>query len=230
MNLNVPFFTPEEFFLGDKPAKFLLGAFNPTDYIPTANEQPTPLFKARAEQEVIVFVGSPASGKSTFFRENLEGGYVRINQDTLKTRERCIAEATTHLTEKKSIVIGTKVPRSPKKPPSFAGNDSFFSSDNTNADKATRKIWLDLASTFNLPTRCIHFTASPALARHNNLVRALGGVAVEKRRLLPASAIYMFAARYEEPRVEEGFEEVVKVAFRFRGTGEEEETWRMWWD
>jgi bifunctional polynucleotide phosphatase/kinase len=106
MNLSVPFFTPEEFFLGDKPAKFLLGAFNPADYIPSTTQQPAPLFVPRGEQEVVVFVGSPASGKSTFFRENLEGGYARINQDTLKTRERCVAEATTLLTEKKSIVIG----------------------------------------------------------------------------------------------------------------------------
>jgi bifunctional polynucleotide phosphatase/kinase len=110
MNLNVPFFTPEEFFLGDKPAKFLLGAFNPADYISTAVEENGPVFKARGEQEVVVFVGSPASGKSTFCGENLEG-YVRINQDTLKTRERCIAEAKTHLTEKKSIVIGTPLPK-----------------------------------------------------------------------------------------------------------------------
>jgi bifunctional polynucleotide phosphatase/kinase len=40
----------------------------------------------------------------------------------------------------------------------------------------------------------------------------------------------MFAARFEEPRVEEGFEEAVRVEFRFRGTSEEEEVWRMWWD
>jgi bifunctional polynucleotide phosphatase/kinase len=47
---------------------------------------------------------------------------------------------------------------------------------------------------------------------------------------LPASAIYMFASRFEEPSLEEGFEEIVKVDFRFRGTKEEEEVWRMWWD
>jgi bifunctional polynucleotide phosphatase/kinase len=111
MNLRVPFFTPEEFFLGDKPAKFLLGAFNPADYLPATTEQTSlpnsPPFARRGEQEVVVFVGSPASGKSSFFRENLQEGYARVNQDTLKTRERCITEATTLLTENKSVVIGT---------------------------------------------------------------------------------------------------------------------------
>lgn len=116
MNLKIPFYTPEEYFLGDPPAPFILGAFNPFDYIPTptpsANEVANKITQSHLithapEPDVILFVGSPASGKSTFFRGHLlPMGYSRINQDTLKTRNRCVTEATTLLTQNIPIVIG----------------------------------------------------------------------------------------------------------------------------
>jgi bifunctional polynucleotide phosphatase/kinase len=116
MNLKIPFYTPEEYFLGDPPATFTLGAFNPLDYVPTqtpsvdgmANKiTQSHLITQAPEPDVILFVGSPASGKSTFFREHLlPMGYTRVNQDTLKTRDRCVAEATTLLTQNVPIAIG----------------------------------------------------------------------------------------------------------------------------
>src|SRR5271170_2886118 len=113
MNLKIPFFTPEEYFLGDPPAKYIIGAFNPLDYIPTPNisesaESPLlPIISPSSEPDIVLFVGSPASGKSTFFRDHLAPmGYLRINQDTLKTRNRCIAEATVLLQNNSPIVIG----------------------------------------------------------------------------------------------------------------------------
>ena len=248
MNLKVAYYTPEEYFLGDRPAKFLMGAFNPRDYLPATrlDSEPetneikvVPAVLPSPEPDVIVFVGSPASGKSTFFRQHLEPmGYVRINQDTLKTRDRCVAEATTFLTDNKHIVIGSS--SSPVAPPHTFGTDAF--GDNTNPTKATRKIWVDLAKKFNRSIRCIYFTASPQLARHNNLVRTLGGYAKvitlftrpaneqEDRKLLPMSAIYMFANRFQEPTLDEGFEQIIKIDFQFRGTPQEQEIWNMWWD
>ena len=42
-------------------------------------------------KEAIILIGSPGSGKSTFCENNLiTRGYIRINQDTLKTREKVI--------------------------------------------------------------------------------------------------------------------------------------------
>lgn len=183
MNLNIPFHTPEEFFLGDKPTKFLMGAFNPRDYIPSTrlsmspgknNLTVTSVVAPSSTPDILLFVGSPASGKSTFFAEQLQpAGYVRINQDTLKTRDRCVAEATTLLNEDKRIAVGNIHFSHPPSSSSVVTDVG----DNTNADKATRKIWIDLAKKFNRSIRCVHFTATPQLARHNNLVRALGGYA-----------------------------------------------------
>lgn len=179
MNLKIPFHTPEEYFLGDPPAKFAMGQFNPLDYIPTSTQQEPqakknavtvdsqpltiPLINPPSKPDVILFVGSPAGGKSTFYLENLHPiGYARVNQDTLKTRDRCVAEATNLLTQDTPIAIG------------FSLNQRISRIDNTNPEKATRKIWVDLARTFNRDIRCIHFTTSSQLARHNNLVRAFG--------------------------------------------------------
>ena len=127
MNLKIPFFTPEEYFLGDPPTTYILGAFNPLDYIPTpvvstestltttvtttapANTIPpvVPVISPSSAPDVILFVGSPAAGKSTFYRDHLlPMGYTRINQDTLKTRDRCVVEASTLLSQNTPIVIG----------------------------------------------------------------------------------------------------------------------------
>jgi bifunctional polynucleotide phosphatase/kinase len=46
-----------------------------------------------------------ASGKTSFYRRHFQR-YEHINQDTLGTRDRCLAAATTQLKAGKSVVIG----------------------------------------------------------------------------------------------------------------------------
>ena len=112
MNLKIPFYTPEEYFLGDPPAPFIMGAFNPLEYIPTPSLESIAtareLIKPTTEPDVVLFVGSPAAGKSTFYRDYLAPmGYARVNQDTLKTRDRCVAEAAVLLEQNTPIAIGS---------------------------------------------------------------------------------------------------------------------------
>jgi len=72
---------------------------------------------------MIIFVGSPGSGKSTFFKNNLApNGYIHVNQDTLKTEQKCLKVAEEELTKGHSVVI-----------------------DNTNPEVAKRKNYIDLA-------------------------------------------------------------------------------------
>jgi len=48
------------------------------------------VFTRKNEQDVVLFVGSPGSGKSTFYWEHLKPlKYERVNQDILKT-VRCL--------------------------------------------------------------------------------------------------------------------------------------------
>ena len=88
--------------------------------------------------------------------------------------------------------------------------------DNTNADPETRAVWVQLAHKFGIPIRCVHFTASTKLCEHNDTVRALstGHFNPEKRTILPHSAFASFAARFKEPKLNEGFQDIVTAEFQ----------------
>lgn len=80
-------------------------------------------FTRKYPLELVIFCGSPGSGKSTYFWNNLEPlGYERINQDILKTvgptpsirsppsdkskRPKCLKVARELLEAKKSVAVG----------------------------------------------------------------------------------------------------------------------------
>jgi len=86
-----------------------------------------------SEQEVILFVGPPGSGKSTFWSNHLKN-YERINNDTLKTAEKCMKALWEALKAKKSAVI-----------------------DNTNKTREERDWYISIAKELKIPVRCFYF-------------------------------------------------------------------------
>ncbi len=60
--------------------------------------------------EIIILVGSPASGKSTFYHEKLAATHLRINLDTLKTRSREKAMMSTYFAGKQQFVVDNTNP------------------------------------------------------------------------------------------------------------------------
>lgn len=208
LNIGIGFLTPEEFFLA-KPGKEMSHRFDPAKYLSGTSNSAVAKFNASGMKELVVFVGFPGSGKSTFYRRNLELlGFKRVNQDKLKTREKCVKVAREYLSQGESVVI-----------------------DNTNADVATREIWISLANDIKVPIRCIHFTASADLCQHNDAVRAFGGELVnpENRTALPKVAFTGYSSRFSEPKKSEGFQEVIRVDFQFEGTEEERIIWSKYW-
>lgn len=102
----IDFRTPEEFFLGEKPRDFQR-VFNLQYHQYSALALENLGFAKKAEQEVVVFCAPPAAGKSTIYFKFLKPlGYERVNQDTLKTREKCVKAAEEHLAAGKSVAIG----------------------------------------------------------------------------------------------------------------------------
>ncbi|KAF3491855.1 bifunctional polynucleotide phosphatase/kinase [Arthroderma uncinatum] len=214
-NVGIPFKTPEEFFRDEQPVPMAADVFDPKNYIattPTDGDDKTPFpFSKQSDTELVIFCGSPGSGKSTFYWKYLQPlGYERVNQDILKTRQKCLKVANEHLQACRSVVV-----------------------DNTNANKSTREEWISLAKTHNIPIRCIYLSTPITVCKHNNAVRAANpnqeSLNPESRTILPPMAFNDFVRRFEEPDVSEGFNDLVRVGFQFDGGEEVKRIWGQHW-
>ncbi|WVW80807.1 polynucleotide kinase 3'-phosphatase [Kwoniella bestiolae CBS 10118] len=212
LNVGLKFVTPEEHFLkhprphfpeppnGFRPAK--LGNLASLPHIVPSH---TPI--TRPALEIVIFVGPPASGKSSFFRKHFASeGYEHINQDLLGSRDKCLRVAEQFLAGGTKVVV-----------------------DNTNRNRETRAHWVRLAGKLNVPIRLFHFLCPLELAKHNNVYRACYGPADEPTRtLLPALAFNSYASAFEKPSIDEGFDEVRGVNFHFEGSEEQRRKWDMY--
>lgn len=84
-NINIKYQTPEEFFLGEKPRDFARD-FDVANFPYTDEEKDNEAWATKSnDQDIVLFVGFPGAGKSTFYWKYLEPlNYERVNQDTLK--------------------------------------------------------------------------------------------------------------------------------------------------
>lgn len=209
-NAGIKFMTPEEFFLGEK-ARSYAREFDLAEHPfsdDTSSGSSVVTLKRTNDQDIILFCGPPGAGKSTLYWKSLKPlGYARINQDLLKTRDKCVQAAKEHLQEGTSVAI-----------------------DNTNADPATRTVWVELAKEFGISIRCVWFKTPLQVCEHNNAVRALNeSLNPESRLVLPKMAFTSFANRFKPPSVKEGFQDIIEVPFQFRGTEEEYRIWGRYW-
>ncbi|OTA86386.1 hypothetical protein M434DRAFT_399935 [Hypoxylon sp. CO27-5] len=211
-NVGIAYKTPEEFFLGEPTREFVrdfdLASYPYPETDADGDNSGETLFKKTNKQDIVVFCGPPGAGKSTFYWRHLKPlGYERVNQDTLKTRAKCFKAAAELLGEGNSVVI-----------------------DNTNPDADGRKEWIEFARKHDVPIRCVWFKVPKALCEHNDVVRALNKpMNPEARAALPALAFNGFFSRFKEPKVKEGFQDVVEIEFKFQGTKEEYAIWGRYW-
>ncbi|KAG6185459.1 hypothetical protein E4U27_000515 [Claviceps purpurea] len=216
-NVGLSFTTPEAYFEGHDPREAKFAREFDLDDFPfqeAAESEGTPgfEFKKNEEQDVILFLGRPGSGKSTFFKKFLSHlGYQRVNQDTLGTLPKCVARAKDLLSQGKSVVI-----------------------DNTNRNIKTREAWVALAKEAKVPIRCIWFQTTFAVCKHNDAVRVLNKTLSADddsmtRKILPALAWISFDKDFQKPSIEEGFQDIIQVPFQFRGTLDEYKVWAQYW-
>ncbi|XP_064610929.1 bifunctional polynucleotide phosphatase/kinase-like isoform X2 [Liolophura sinensis] len=189
LNIGLKFFTPEEYFQGWKPAPFKLPEFNPNSLRADNPLTSPPDAKIISKnQEVVITVGFPASGKSFFVKTYMvKEGYIHVNRDKLGSWQKCVAACTKSLQQNHKVVV-----------------------DNTSPDKESRKRYLDVAKKFNVPCRCFYFTASLQQARHNERFRSLTD---KLHKPINDMVMNSYKSKFEEPSVSEGFTQVIKINF-----------------
>lgn len=135
--------------------------------------------------EMILMIGYQGSGKSFIANTiNKNHGYIVINQDILKTKDKCKTAAKLVMSQGKSLVI-----------------------DQTNPDVVARKIWIDLANEYGYVVRAILMTTSRELSKHNNYFRYLtSGIDV-----IPEIAYRIYASKFTAPNLNEGIVEIMEA-------------------
>ncbi|XP_006274927.2 bifunctional polynucleotide phosphatase/kinase isoform X1 [Alligator mississippiensis] len=189
LNAALPFHTPEEFFLGWAPAPFQLPAFDPRHLDPDGPlYDPPNALLVWPTPELVVAVGFPAAGKSTFLKRHLvPAGYAYANRDTLGSWQKCVAACTAALRQGKSAAV-----------------------DNTNPDLESRRRYIECAQDAGVPCRCFLFMASLEQAKHNNRFRDMtetGHVSVTD------VVLNTYKSKFVAPALSEGFSQILQVHF-----------------
>ncbi|XP_062872687.1 bifunctional polynucleotide phosphatase/kinase [Trichomycterus rosablanca] len=191
LNIGLQFYTPEEFFLGWKAAPYNMPSLDPR----TLNSKdhlydPPNASLTSTSQEVIVAVGFPGSGKSTFFNTHIiPKGYVYVNRDTMGSWQQCVAACERALKEGRSIAV-----------------------DNTNPDVESRKRYVDVSRNAGVPCRCFNFTASFELAKHNNTFREIAP-STTKHVHVNDMVFHSYKKKFVAPSLSEGFSEILQIHF-----------------
>jgi len=131
--------------------------------------------------ELVLFIGIPGSGKSTFYSRNFLNTHVRINRDMLRTetREKILIEAC--LRAKQPFVL-----------------------DNTNVTREKRAAYIAQARATQFRVIGYFFDCPVDIALERN------GQRVGKAKV-PNVAIFSMAKKLEVPELGEGFEELFRV-------------------
>ncbi|XP_018543113.1 LOW QUALITY PROTEIN: bifunctional polynucleotide phosphatase/kinase [Lates calcarifer] len=191
LNIGLQFHTPEEYFLGWKSAPYRLPEFDPRKLDSTARLYNPPSASLTSNKtEVIVAVGFPASGKSTFFHTHvIPKGYTYVNRDTLGSWQSCVSACERALKEGRSVAV-----------------------DNTNPDPESRKRYVDVAKAAGVPCRCFHFSASLEQAKHNNRFREMVP-SDSKHAKVNDMVFHSYKKHFVAPALSEGFTEILQIHF-----------------
>ena len=189
INCQFKFYTPEEFFLNEK-SDYPKITNKLYDYDKNNNDH-IKFDSSQNFKEVIILIGSPGCGKSTFCENILvPKGYVRINQDTLKTKQKVIKFLAQSIAEGKKIVI-----------------------DSTNPQKINRNEYIKICKENNYPVRAFVFNVPKELAMHLNNLRAINKNRKHLSDHVNVIPIHAFYKNFQQPELSEGFKEIVQVNF-----------------
>lgn len=140
--------------------------------------------------EVVLLIGIPGSGKTTFYRQRLAATHAHVSKDNFRNnrdpKRRQAQLLTAALEAGKDVVV-----------------------DNTHVTPAARQEAISIAKQFHAKVIGYVFDVEPHEALRRNRLR-------EGKARVPDVAIYTMAARYEPPRKGEGFDELHRIVARER--------------
>ena len=200
------FYTPEEYFLKQKPATFEWGSIDPSEVLKKHPKSTTPETYHKTEQDMVLMIGPPASGKSALVKRHfLPNKYVHVNRDTLGTAEKCLKAAEEALKAGKSVCI-----------------------DNTNPKKSDRAAYISLGKKYKLNSvRCFRIKTPLELCHHLNYVRQ--NATRGKIRRIPDVGYHTFNKYLEEPDKSEGFTDIKEINFAVDFESDEhEKIFKQW--
>ncbi|XP_022101659.1 bifunctional polynucleotide phosphatase/kinase-like [Acanthaster planci] len=187
-NVGIKFMTPEEYFFDEKPAPFSWHSVDPAEVVKSSKEKRKDTYHSK-DKELVIMVGLPASGKSSFVKKYLlPHGYVHVNRDTLTTPAKCLAATKEAIKNGQSVVI-----------------------DNTNPSVSARSDYIDLATKAKYKVRCFVMDTPIELAHHLNYVRQTQTNG--KVRRIPNVGYNVYKKNYQEPKKSEKIEDIVRIPF-----------------
>lgn len=135
--------------------------------------------------ELIIFVGIPAAGKSTYYRQHFAATHLLVSKDLLPPRQKQLQQLafiTEALAAGQSVVV-----------------------DNTNATVADRAALIALGRAHGATIIGYHFriTLAEALARNRQR---------QGKARVPDIAIYTIEKRLVPPSLAEGFDQLYEIA------------------
>jgi aryl-alcohol dehydrogenase-like predicted oxidoreductase/histidinol phosphatase-like enzyme/predicted kinase len=160
--------------------------------------------RTAAPGEVVMILGIPGAGKSTYARELESRGYRRLNRDA---EGGTLQQLAARLRDEGEL------------------GQRFWVLDNTYATRASRRDVLDHAAHLGLPVRCIWRRTTLADAQVNaihRLIEAHGSLpspeVIRQRqrhdpRYLGPDALFRFERQFEPPELDEGFAAIEERAF-----------------
>jgi len=205
-NVGVPFFTPEEIFLGAQASDFPhweWKSYSLAHYFKAAGIQqqaPNPdnvfcgyqlsdKFEPSTTPELLLTVGAPACGKSRIAKELVKNhGYVQCNKDLLKTDKKIEQAVKAAVESGKPVIL-----------------------DNTNPAPDARAIWVKLAKSLKIPVRVINITTAKQVSMTLSQVRNC--MTRGQVKTLPDIAIHTFFKKFSPAAEKEGFSKAFNASF-----------------
>merc|ERR1712071_713965 len=145
------------------------------------------LTEFKPECEVVMMVGLPGCGKSTLSRMLENDGYRVVNQDTLKTKAKCLSEFRKIVAQSGAKVVV----------------------DNTNTNVKVREEYLQICKSRGMAVEAVQFEMNFKRIQHNALFRHY--LDPPNNPLIATMVMNTIKKNYTPPDQSEGFTKITKL-------------------